>query len=333
MSVDEVTKWSLLVIASITAFIALKLAEGIVAPVVLALVIGLVLSPLADVFGRIGLGRVPSALLTVLLGFGAIGVLVLIFEPLAQSVINQAPQIWRELRFTVGAVQKAIQGIESVSKEVATALDPTKQDGAGTNGAFEIPRLSDALLFAPTLIGQLILFLGTLFFFVLSRLEIYEWLAIQFDPADRRGQTAQKLRTAERRVSRYFLTITLINAVLGLATAGAMQLIGMPSPLLWGFLAGILNFIVYLGPAFFAGALLVAGIVVFDGLSSFLPVACYVGLNFLEGQFVTPSLIGRSMSVNPLLVFVSLVFWLWLWGPIGGIIAIPLLLWSVALTV
>jgi predicted PurR-regulated permease PerM len=92
-----------------------------------------------------------------------------------------------------------------------------------------------------------------------------------------------------------------------------------------------MNFILYLGPACVAVALLVAGIVVFDGPTVLLPPALFVGLNLLEGQFVTPMLVGRHMSVNPLLVFLSLVFWLWLWGPLGGFIAIPLLIWSLAI--
>lgn len=88
-----------------------------------------------------------------------------------------------------------------------------------------------------------------------------------------------------------------------------------------------MNFVLYLGPISFAAMLLLCGLIVFDGAMSFLPALTYMLMNMTEGQFVTPSLIGKQMSVNPLRVFTSLVFWLWLWGPLGGVIAIPMLVW------
>ena len=140
------------------------------------------------------------------------------------------------------------------------------------------------------------------------------------------------LLAAERRVSLYFLTILVINAIFGIVVAGAMAVVGMPWPLTWGIVAFLLNFILYLGPVVVAGCLVVAGSLNFAGLEAFLPAAVYVGLNAVEGQFVTPSLVGRSLHVNPLLVFLSLVLWLWLWGPLGGFVAIPLLVWLIAVT-
>ena len=101
--------------------------------------------------------------------------------------------------------------------------------------------------------------------------------------------------------------------------------------MLWGLAAFLLNFVLYLGPVVFAFALFIGGIVQFEGAISFLPAALYVAMNLTEGQFVTPALVGRHMKVNPLLVFLSLVFWLWLWGPIGGVVAIPFLVWTLFL--
>jgi predicted PurR-regulated permease PerM len=114
---------------------------------------------------------------------------------------------------------------------------------------------------------------------------------------------------------------------MGLATAGFLQIFGMPGAALWGLLAFVLNFIVYLGPAMLAVALLFAGIGAFDGAMVVAPAAVFVAINTVEGQFVTPALVGRNMEINPLLVFVTILFGIWIWGPIGGIVAIPLLLW------
>ena len=109
------------------------------------------------------------------------------------------------------------------------------------------------------------------------------------------------------------------------------ETLGVPGAILWGVVGFLLNFVVYLGPAVFTVALLFAGIAAFDGWLALAPAAGFVMLNTLEGQFVTPALVGRNMELNPLLVFLALVFGIWLWGPIGGIVAIPLLLWVLVL--
>ena len=105
----------------------------------------------------------------------------------------------------------------------------------------------------------------------------------------------------------------------------------MPAPYVWGFIAATLNYILYIGPAIFAASALLGGLLAFDGGMGVMPAILYVCLNGVEGNFVTPTLVGKNMQVNPLLVFLSLVFWLWLWGPLGGIVAIPILLYALAI--
>ena len=164
-----------------------------------------------------------------------------------------------------------------------------------------------------------------LFFFLLTRKGIYSWLARFIGDRADTEILLQRFTQAERLVSRYFLTITVINAALGTALAGALALIGLPGPFIWGLTAALANFILYMGPMMVTGGLLIAGLVAFDGLMTFLPAVIFLSLNMIEAQFATPAFLGRHISVNPLLIFVSLVVWLWLWGPIGGIIAIPVL--------
>jgi predicted PurR-regulated permease PerM len=182
-------------------------------------------------------------------------------------------------------------------------------------------------MLAPSLLGQSLTFAGTLFFFLIGRGQIYDFVTQRLSAPDRRAVTSNRLRDAEAQVSRYFLTITATNAGLGLATAAALIAIGLPDAALWGALAFALNFIVYLGPAILAIGLVVAGIAVFDGPMVMLPAAAFLALNLIEGQFVTPAIVGNRLAVNPLVVFLSIIFGIWLWGPIGGIVAIPVLLW------
>ncbi|NNL35469.1 MAG: AI-2E family transporter [Silicimonas sp.] len=175
------------------------------------------------------------------------------------------------------------------------------------------------------------IFVGVLFFFILTKAETYAFAARRFVSAEHRVEAEQRQRGAEREVGRYFLAVSVINASYAVVVTGVMMAIGLPSPSLLGIAAGLLNFILYLGPAVMLVAFALAGLVVFGGSYSFLPAIAYLTINILEAQFVTPALVGRALRVNPFLIFCTLVFLMWLWGPIGGIIAIPLLLWVIVL--
>lgn len=331
MSLETGARWAMITLAVIAVFIALKLAEGVFAPLALALVTGIILSPLSDAFDRIGVPRQIGALTTLVLGLCLLGGLGLVMWPLLMDLADQAPGIWINVREAIVRIQELLGGLTAMSVEVARVIDPeslTQEAGSG----IALPSLTDALALAPSLAGQIAIFVGALFFFLLSRMEIYTWLATRIGPITDRVTTARKLMQAEQRVARYFLTVSTINVGLGTATAIALAAMGMQSAIMWGMLAALMNFIPYIGPALVVLALAAVGIVTFDGLASGLPAAAFVVLNMVENQFITPSLVGRNLSVNPLLVFLSLVFWMWLWGPLGGFVAIPLLLWIITIT-
>jgi len=166
-----------------------------------------------------------------------------------------------------------------------------------------------------------LVFSGTLFFFLLTRDDIYSALP----------QYRVALKTADQAVSYYFVTITLINIGLGTALCCALILIGLPNPVLWGAAACLANFVLYLGPLTIAFSLLMAGLVSFSSAYALVAPACFLMLNAMEAQFVTPALVGKRLNVNPLIVFLSIVFGLWLWGPLGGIVALPVVVWVYAL--
>ncbi len=331
--------WLLTFIACVAAF---KVGAGVLAPIVLALVIGVVLSPLSRRIDRLGAPPAAGAFLTLFAMLLLIVGLFTALEPVLSEALERAPQIMDEVREIITNIRSAMQGLDNVSAEVAEAMTDdaavaaevaapataeVAQPVADEGEAIELPSMTDALFYAPGFVATVMVFVATLYFFLLSRREVYGWIA--GSPAVPLG--IADLLEAEREVSRYFLTITLINAGLGLLVTGMLVLYGMPYAVLWGFGAFLLNYVLYIGPAGFAVGLLLAGLVAFDGPLSFAPAATYVFMNAIEGQFVTPSLVGRQMSVNPLLVFLSLVTWLWIWGPIGGVVAIPLLVWAMVL--
>lgn len=330
MLTPTVTRWSTLVLAVISVFVVLDLAENLFAPLLLAFVIGVVLSPLSDFCERLGVPRIVAAVISMAVGLSLIAVVGLLLQPTVLRVVELAPAIWRQFAATLSDLQALLGGLGAVTQDVAAVVSEGEPQAA--EEGVTLPTLTDALLLAPTVAGQILIFLGGLFFFLSGRVEVYEYLSRHRVLSDRPRDVTRILLAAERRVSRYFLTILLINAAFGTIVAGAMALIGMPWPVSWGIAAFLLNFILYLGPILMAGCLVVAGSVTFTGLEAFLPAVVYVGLNATEGQFVTPQLVGRSLHVNPLLVFLSLVLWLWLWGPLGGFVAIPFLVWVIAVT-
>jgi predicted PurR-regulated permease PerM len=331
MKLESASRWATIVIAFVAVSAALQVGGSIFAPLTFGLVLGVVLSPLADFVDRIGLHRVFSALLSILVAGGLITLVVIYIEPAISQAVRRAPEIMSELGLLLGGLQEVIRGLDNMSEEVSQAINENAAPGANDNGApVQVPGAFDALTLAPSIIAQLLIVVGAFFFFLISRHEIYEWVARRRDGSSE-GPSAVTLKAAERIVARYFLTITVINATLGLLVGIAFYVIGMPSPLAWGLIAATLNYILYIGPAVFAVSALLGGVLAFDGAMGVLPAALYISMNACEGNFITPTLVGKNMQVNPLLIFLSLIFWLWLWGPLGGVVAIPILLYILAI--
>jgi len=316
------------ILAAVALFTALRLGQGVFAPLLTGLVLGIVCAPLADLIERTGLPRTLASLFVLAFLILLTAGLFLAMGPTINEAARSAPDIWREMTLLLESLRSSLAGVEDLQDTVTEAL--ADDEGAPADEAegapVSIPGVFDALALAPSVAAALLIFAGAFYFFLLSRASLYARVEASVLPWDMR-----MLERAETRVSRYFLTITLINATFGTLIWLVMTLLGLPQPVLWGLAAFLFNFILYLGPATLAVAFLVAGVLAFNGAMSVVPAVLYVSMNMTEGQFVTPALVGRQMKVNPLMVFVSLVFWLWLWGPIGGIVAIPVLVWTLYL--
>lgn len=314
---DQAARLSIILIAIVATGFALSAAQDIVAPVFLALTSTIVMAPILDKTQQWGLSRTAGAFLCLILAVCIVIAIILVLQPIVLSLIDQAPVVLNEIEIGLRRLKTLTNDITRLSEDMAQAM---QVDKAASAEADAMPTVTDALLLAPSLLAQGVMFAGTLFFALLTRHEIYPWIAKA--PL---GICEDGFVHAERQVSRYFLTITLINASLGLAVGAMLTAVGLPGAVQWGLLAVIVNYIVYLGPAVFAASLLFAGIAAFDGAYSVAPAVLYLMLNMTEGQFITPALVGREMRINPLIVFLSVTFGLWFWGVIGGIVAIPTL--------
>lgn len=320
---------SAIVLAVLALCAALEYAQVLLAPVALAFTIGLMLAPLARRVERTGLPPSVSALVvTFTFMFLLVAALVVFSVPL-QTWADRLPLIWAKLQIEIEAWREPIGALSSLREQLKDAMGAEDANLVVEEAADPVSSLA---IMAPSIVGQFLLFLASLYFFVAARDSIRMAVLTLCIGRRSRWRTARIFRDAERLVSRYLLSITVINAGLGAAVGVAMLAVGMPSPFLWGVLAGVLNYVVYVGPAITAVIIGLVALATFDGTAQvLLPPAVYLFVNFIEAQFVTPTVIGRAMTLNPLVVFLAIAFWLWLWGPVGGFVAVPFLLIGAAI--
>ena len=175
---------------------------------------------------------------------------------------------------------------------------------------------------------QVVLFFATLFFFILGRTSFRKYAVNWFASRDARLRALKILNDIEENLGGYLIVVTAINLSLGIVTMIAAMLMGLPSPLLWGALAFGLNYVPYVGPAIMYVLLFVVGLLTYPTLlGALLPPAVFMAITLIEGQFLTPAIVGRRvLNLHPLAIFLSIAFWAWLWGPVGAFLATPILI-------
>ena len=187
--------------------------------------------------------------------------------------------------------------------------------------------MAPALTVLRPALGELVVFFGTLFFFLMGRNDMRRYMIQFFQDRELRLRILRIFNDVEQSLTSYLTLVTIINFIVGVGTAVIAYFAGLPNVAVWAILAFVLNYIPYLGPLVTGIVLFAVGIVTFPTLGqAFIAPACFVALATLEGHFITPSIMGRRLTLNPLNVFLALAFWTWLWGPIGAFLAVPLLI-------
>ncbi|MHB1103588.1 MAG: AI-2E family transporter [Devosia sp.] len=322
---------SLVLVGGMVALVALHLGQVILAPVFLAITVGLMFGPVADALEKRGVPDGVSAAAIVLLFLGLIaGSAILFVAPLADWA-ERIPIIWEALRAELANWKEPLASIGALQEQIKGVLGA--EDAALTVTVEEGSPVQNIAFFAPGLLAEVLVFLASLYFFLATRDQIRIFILSLCVTRRLRWRTAHVFRDVEAKVSKFLLAVSVINISMGIGVAILMALIGMPTPILWGALAAVLNFIPFVGQAVMVVLLFAVGLGTQNGLEgALLPVGLYLALNFVEGNFVTPNLIGRAMTMNPFLIFFAITYWLWAWGPVGGFIAVPslLILYSVA---
>lgn len=321
---NNVSRLAIVGIGMAVLLMVLQTGQVFLAPVTLAIVVGLMFGPVADRLEGWGIPPALSAGIVVLLLLGVItGFAVLFAVPLSEWVAR-APLIWAKLQAQLATLKEPLESISDFQHQIGSvlgsgeAMTVTVDDGSAVTGV---------AMLAPAVLAQIAIFLASLYFFVATRDHIRISVLSMCVTRRMRWRTAHVFRDVEFKVSRFLLSVTMINLCVGTAVTIAMWAIGMPSPLLWGAMAAVLNYIPYVGQAIMVTVLVAVGLGTQSNLFDILlPVACYAGINFVEGQIFTPHFIGRTLTLNPFLIFLSITFWIWAWGPVGGLVAVPTLL-------
>ena len=304
---------------------ALYFARSIMVPIASALIVGLLFGPSQGRLVRYGVpGWLGSLCLVGLAVLTVIGLLRLIIIPF-ETWSNRLPEVWSELRYQLNGLKSMILSLQDVKESVEQSAG---LDSDAAKVVVEQPGfLAEIAFTAPATIAQFIVFLGTLFFYLAGRQELHAQCLALCVTRHSRLQLARIFRDTEYAISNYLGTILLINIGLGAATSLALFLIGFPNPLLWGALAAVLNFAPYIGPLIVSVLLFGVGLLTYDTLwSAIFPTLIFFCINLVEANVVTPSIIGRTFTIQALAIFVSLAFWVWLWGFIGALLAVPMLL-------
>jgi predicted PurR-regulated permease PerM len=319
----------LLLIAILTV---LHLARDVVVPVVGALILSLVFLPAVRGMKVIGIPAPLGAALVVLGLLAAFVVGVYNLAEPARSWLDYAPKGLREVgvklqHFTgqVSEVNKATEEMQHLTEDLAGGGDPAAQrkqevtvEAPSLIGAFLDGARKFSLSAASTLL---------LLYFLLASGDLFLRKTIAATPrlADKR-RAVDIAKQVEAAVSRYLFAVTLINIALGAAVALALSVLGVPNPLLWGVMVALLNFIPYLGEIAIILALTVVGLLTFDDVGHGLLVpGIFLVLSAAERYLITPTIVGRQLSLNPVVIVLSVLFWGAMWGIPGTLLAVPML--------
>lgn len=300
---------------------ALSYAQSVAMPVTVAFIVGIVLTPILIWAEGRGIPHWLSALALVLLLFGGLsGLLMLLADPVGEW-IDKAPEFGARLNEKLRIFDGPVAAFNSLHESIAGS----SREGSGIDIYAELVRPVLGVL-TPAL-GQMVIFFASLFFFLAGRETLRQRFLTFWGDRKARLEAIYFLSDVESDLARYFAVITGINLALGAVLAAIAWLVGLPSPLVWGALGFLLNYLPYIGPAVTIAMLFGVGLMAFDSLvHTLVAPALFLVVTTIEGQFVTPGIVGLRLALSPLLVFLSVVFWAWFWGPFGALLAVPLLI-------
>jgi predicted PurR-regulated permease PerM len=319
----EVVAFALVALLVIAIVVVLYVAKAFFLPIATAFVVGTMLSPAAGYLERRHIPRSVSAVLIVTAACGGMAFMVGLISSPMMEWSTRLPELGSLLKEKLHIFDRPL----ALWQQLQAALGGS--DGL-SSAPFQMPKfewVQPAVEFLSPTFTEFLLFVATLILFIASWRDLRRALIMTFADRDSRLRTLRILNEIEGSLGSYLLMVTMINLGVGAATGIICAATGMPNPAGLGALAAILNFFPIIGPVAMFVILTAVGIIAFPTLSAgMLAPLAFAGMTFLEGHFVTPAIVGRRLELNALAVFIALAFWTWLWGPMGGFLASPLLI-------
>jgi predicted PurR-regulated permease PerM len=333
----------------------LYFAQSLLMPLLVTLLIALLLSPLVALLKRIYIPRAISALLLLTILVGPFTILGIELAEPAQRWIKLLPKLTLQITEQVDSISDAMQGSETVNanplpkassgftffglfsddeeeEKLQQALqaqqskDDAKKVVAEKIKQTGVEAIVSLLGATPVILVQLMTGLILILFLLIFGPALFTAYISSVAGEQDKQKVVYLIAAIQKELSRYIFTVSVINLGLGLCTGLTLAFLGMEDAVLWGVLVGLLNFAPYVGSLIGVGILTLAGLAQYGmQFSAFVPTLVYLFFNLLESQFVTPTILGSRMRLNPLIVMIWLLMWGWLWGAMGVLLAVPLL--------
>lgn len=307
----------------------LSIGAVVFLPLIAAVILSIMLAPLADRLARLGLPNlIASFLALALAGVVFLALLSTILQP-ALDTFDRLPAMAQSVSQKVSQLRGNLGWLNDLNRQLLRL--------AGHNQAREVvlagPSVIEQLAFAtPAVVLEMLLTALMSFFMIESRIRMRDHLLHDRSPGSAGVKAARVIREVQDLVASYMATVGLINLVIGIIVGVAAWALGLEAPVMWGGLAAMLNFLPYVGPLAMVVVLALFGLGtahnVFQGL---LPAALYLGLHAVEANLVTPAVLGRRFTLNPVLILVAISYFYWIWGVVGALLAMPILLIFTAL--
>lgn len=324
---------SLVLLIGVGLFLALpfvlSIGSVVFLPLVSALVLTVILSPLADRLNGWGLPNALAALVSLLVFIAILLLaLALILQP-AIALFDDIPAMAQRVIARFGEVQQQFAWIGRINDQLADLMNREK----GREVVLATPSLLEEVAFAtPSIVLETVLTLLMTYFMVEARIRLRQRLLFGRTSFGTSIKAARVMREVQDRVASYILTVGWINAAVGVIVATGAWAMGVDAPIMWGGLAALLNFLPYIGPIVMITLLGLFGIGTTDTvLVGILPALAYLGLHTVEANVVTPSILGARFTMNPVLILIALSYFSWIWGVLGALLSVPILLMLTAL--
>jgi predicted PurR-regulated permease PerM len=308
-------------------FYTFYFAAPLLIPIALAILLNLLLSPVVRLLARMHIPQPVGAALVLGFALGLFVTAVMLLSDPAQEWMKKAPEGFYQIETKLRMLKEPIKKFQQATDQIEKATQLSDEEKPQQVTAVDRPSISQLVLSSTSGLLAGLGIVVVLLYFLLAAGDSFRRKMVSVIPRLHDKKLAVEImHSVERDISYYLLTVTIINIGLGVVVTLVLMLLGVPNPILWGAMVAILNYAPYIGPAASTIVLTIVGLLSFDSVLEALMVpGSFLLITTVEGQFITPMILGQRLLLSPFAIFLSMILWGWLWGVAGALLAVPLL--------